>query len=69
MATIEEAQKKTSADSKNIDSLVMYDTAILVSTSNKRSQNTLPPIKGGPQPTRAEDFLNQILPPKEYTDD
>ena len=68
MATAKDAHKKVSepTDQKNFESLVQYDTAILVSTAGKRSTSTLPPIKGGPQPARAEDFLNSILPPKEY---
>ncbi len=55
------------------DSLVEYDTAILVSTSatgkkgQKKKQNQLAPLeKAGT--TRNEDYLNSILPPREYTE-
>jgi dynein light intermediate chain, axonemal len=47
----------------------MYDTPILVSTQGKSSDKSLPPVKGAPSVSRAEDFLNSILPPKEFTDD
>jgi dynein light intermediate chain len=55
------------------ESLVMYDSAILVSTSLNASKNSkgkkgksLAPLeKAGT--TRNEDYLNSILPPREYT--
>jgi len=54
------------------DSLVKYGTAILVSTSiaGKKLQQQQ---KGKTAPTltstmRNEDFLNSILPPREYTE-
>lgn len=54
------------------DSLVKYDTAILVSTSvggkktQKKKQQLAPLEKAGA--TRNEDYLNSILPPREYTE-
>lgn len=61
-----------------IESLVKYDTPILVSTSlnaqkgaaakgKKGAKQTLAPLeKAGT--TRNEDYLNSILPPREYTE-
>ena len=59
------------ATSQPIASLVKYDTPILVSTSfGRRGQK-----KGGGLPSipktetsRNEDYLNSILPPREYTE-
>ena len=58
------------------ESLVKYDTPILVSTSlnaqkgaKGKKGKTLAPLateKGGT--TRNEDYLNSILPPREYTE-
>jgi dynein light intermediate chain len=54
------------------DSLVKYDTPILVSTSvtgkksQKKKQNQLAPLDKSAT-TRNEDYLNSILPPREYT--
>ncbi len=55
------------------DSLVKYGTPILVSTSitgkknQKKKNQTLAPLeKAGT--TRNEDYLNSILPPREYTE-
>jgi dynein light intermediate chain len=58
------------------ESLVKYDTAILVATSlnaqkgakgKKGAKAPLAPLeKAGT--TRNEDYLNSILPPREYTD-
>ena len=45
----------------------MYDTPILVSTQKKK-ETGLSAVKVGPSTQRAEDFLNSILPPKEFTD-
>lgn len=56
------------------DSLVKYGNAILVATSImgkkivKKTTNVLAPIVGSQATTRNEDFLNSILPPREYTD-
>jgi len=50
------------------ESLVKYDTPILVSTAAKKAQSTLPPVKVQPSQQRAEDYLNSILPPLEFTD-
>lgn len=49
-------------------SLVKYDTPILVSTSkgNKKNKKTLPPIEKT-TPASNEDLLNSILPPREFT--
>jgi len=57
------------------ESLVQYAGAILVSTSLNAQKNSkgkgakaLPPLeKAGT--TRNEDYLNSILPPREYTQD
>ena len=55
------------------DSLVMYDTAILVSTSinalkaTKGKKKSVGPVeKTGT--SRNEDYLNSILPPREFTE-
>lgn len=57
------------------ESLVKYDTPILVSTSlnaqkgakGKKGAKPLAPLeKAGT--TRNEDYLNSILPPREYTE-
>ena len=51
-------------------SLVKYDTPILVSTAVGKKgtkQKTLPPIEKAAT-TRNEDYLNSILPPREYTE-
>ena len=53
-------------ESRDEESLVKYDTPILVSTSSKRG-DTLAPVKA-PGKEKAEDYLNHILPPKEFTD-
>lgn len=74
MATVKDAQKAADAGlagasgRREAESLVMYDTPILVSTQKKK--DNLPGVKSGsgPQQQRAEDFLNSILPPKEFTD-
>ena len=56
------------------ESLVKYDTPILVSTSatgkkgQKKKQQNLPPIEKAGGTTRNEDYLNSILPPREYTE-
>ena len=49
-------------------SLVKYDTPILVSTSkgNKKNKKKLPPIEKT-TPASNEDLLNSILPPREFT--
>ena len=55
------------------ESLVQYDSAILVSTSlnaqknakGKKGKSLAPLEKTGT--TRNEDYLNSILPPREYT--
>ena len=57
-----------------LDSLVEYDNPILVSTSlnqqkgkgNKGKQQLAPLERAGT--TRNEDYLNSILPPREYTE-
>ena len=57
--------------SKEQESLVKYDTPILVSTSAKKanaSASQLPAVKVQPSQQRAEDYLNSILPPQEFTD-
>ena len=51
-----------------------YGTAILLATSNtgkkavKKTTKVLPPVQTSNAPTRNEDYLNSILPPREYTD-
>lgn len=57
-------------NSKDQESLVKYDTPILVSTSaaKKGSHSSLPQVKVAPSQQRAEDYLNSILPPKEFTE-
>ena len=59
-----------SSDTKDQESLVKYDTPILVSTSAKTGKQSgkLAPVKPGAGQQRAEDYLNSILPPKEFTD-
>ena len=50
-------------------SLVKYDTAILVSTSaasKGKGKKGLAPIEKATT-SKNEDFLNSILPPREYT--
>lgn len=56
------------------ESLVAYDNPILVSTSlngksakAKKQGKALGPIQGGT--TKNEDYLNSILPPREFTQD
>jgi len=55
------------------DSLVKYDTPILVSTSitgkkgQKKKNQQLAPLEKTAA-TRNEDYLNSILPPREYTE-
>ena len=54
------------------DSLVKYDIPILVSTSvagkkTKKKQQQLAPLEKTGS-TRNEDYLNSILPPREYTE-
>ena len=59
------------ATAKDVESLVKYDTPILVSTSSQKKTSTgkeLGPVKVQPSQQRAEDYLNSILPPKEFTD-
>jgi dynein light intermediate chain len=59
--------------SQQPDSLVKYDTPILVSTSvtgkksQKKKQQQLAPLEKTTT-TRNEDYLNSILPPREYTE-
>lgn len=50
-------------------SLVKYNTPILVSTSKggkKKAKKSLPPVKQAAA-TNNEDLLNEILPPREFT--
>jgi len=76
MATIQDAQNAAEAGlasgasgRREAESLVMYDTPILVSTQKKKdSLAGAKSASSGPQQQRAEDFLNSILPPKEFTD-
>jgi dynein light intermediate chain len=63
------------ASTKQPDSLVQYGTAILVSTTTKAGQKlqgkkkaNLPPLDKVGGSTRSEDYLNSILPPREYTE-
>jgi dynein light intermediate chain len=53
------------------NSLVKYDTPILVSTSaggkGKGKKKNQAPIEKAAS-TRNEDYLNSILPPREYTE-
>ena len=50
------------------NSLVQYDNAIVVSSSGAgKGKKTLPPIEKAAT-TKNEDFLNSILPPREYTE-
>ena len=50
-------------------SLVKYDLPIVVSSSStgKKGAKALPPIEKAAA-TKNEDFLNSILPPREYTE-
>ena len=62
-----------SRESREEESLLKYNTPILVSTSVGKKPGAdgsggLPGIKAQPTQKTAEDFLNSILPPKEYTD-
>lgn len=57
------------------DSLVKYGSPILVSTSiagkknqKKKKQQQLAPLEKTGGTTRNEDYLNSILPPREYTE-
>jgi len=54
------------------ESLVQYSNAVLVSTTKdnaaKKKKQQLPPMERQ-QLTTTEDFLNSILPPREWTDD
>jgi dynein light intermediate chain len=63
------------ASQKQPDSLVMYGNPIMVSTTTKAGQKAqgkkkqqLPPIDKPGSSTRNEDYLNSILPPREYTE-
>ena len=64
------------ASQKQPDSLVQYGTAILVSTTTKaggqkaqgKKKQQLPPLDKVGGSTRNEDYLNSILPPREYTE-
>ena len=49
-------------------SLVKYDTPIQVSTSTqgKKGKKVLPPLEKAS--SKNEDFLNSILPPREFTE-
>ena len=56
------------------ESLVQYDNAVLVSTSVKekamKKKNKLGPLeKNNDSSKRNEDYLNSILPPREYSQD
>ena len=55
-------------NSRENESLVKYDTPILVSTSAKKDNSSLPSVKVGPSQQRTEDYLNSILPPLEFTE-
>ena len=56
-------------NSRDQESLVKYDTPILVSTSAKAKKGSLPSVKSSASSQqRTEDYLNSILPPKEFTD-
>ena len=55
-------------ESRDEESLVKYDTAILVSTSVKNTDSSLPPVKKPGNinaDKQSNEFLNDILPPKE----
>lgn len=58
-----------------LDSLVKYGTPVLVSTSitnkkgTKKKQQQLPALEKPGASSRNEDYLNSILPPREYTQD
>lgn len=58
-----------------VNSLVKYDTPVLVSeakkkqkplesTPSKKGGKKLPPVENKPSITQAEDILNSILPPR-----
>lgn len=51
------------------NSLVKYDNPMVVSSSGagKKGKKALPPIEKATT-TKNEDFLNSILPPREYTE-
>ena len=54
--------------SRDQESLVKYDTPILVSISHGKKGNTLPNLKAPQNQARTEDYLNSILPPIEFTE-
>ena len=53
--------------SKGPESLLKYETAILVSSSFKSKSDNKKPVAPS-QNTRTEDYLNSILPPQEIID-
>ena len=55
-------------ESRDQESLVKYDTPILVSTSGKTKGGLAPVKVGKGEQQKAEDYLNSILPPKEFTE-
>lgn len=59
-----------SRESRDQMSLVQYNTPILVSTSvnKKNGSSSLPNLKQPPTQQRAEDYLNSILPPREFSE-
>ncbi len=50
-------------------SLVKYDTPVQVSTSGKGKKKQMVGIERGGPKTKTEEYLNSILPPREYTQD
>ena len=56
------------ATSRDQESLVKYDTPILVSISHGKKTGSLPNLKTPPNQQRTEDYLNSILPPIEFTE-
>lgn len=65
-----------------LQSLVKYDTPVLVSTTTIKKKEkgpgatargtkkgALPPVEQRPGVTQTEDILNSILPPREWTED
>ena len=55
--------------SRDQESLVKYDTPILVSISHgKKGTGSLPTLKAPQNAARTEDYLNSILPPIEFTE-
>ena len=54
--------------SRDQESLVKYDTPILVSISHGKKGNMLPSLKAPQNQARTEDYLNSILPPIEFTE-